>query len=455
MVVLEDFPEAFGREGRRKVVDVVVSGMRGLARAGIPCVVILTDAAHDANGSSSRDRDAAPVVMWPALQASLAREGLQFSHIAFNPLTPTMVRKALEGCAARHGFRVGSPGLQADVVQAIADGCGGDLRQAIHALQFACVGVKPEVAVRSAKPAPRKRTKVGAAGLAGKKEQGADKKWASRDPFLTLIHATGKVLYNKREEAPREALPPNARPPLEATSMAPEAVVGMAGVDSGRLVAFLHENMHEFFDDVGDAAFALRCLSDADVTSAQARNAAFGSGGTSGRAALDGDQLASLVSARGLMFANTHPRRSRFLQIRGPRAWGVEEQVRNAEGQLGSVARCLSAEVRMGLLGQGRAELCAQTFPSLRAMAKGAAAVAARRGGGDTLAHRLALGDVVLQPPDFHTSSGAPFTDHADLFPTGAVELAELAADRVGQPGAAAHHAPVDADDAIQEDLSD
>ena len=479
LVVVEDFPEAFGREARRRVVEVAVAGMRGLERAGIPCVVILTDAAHDASRASASERDGVQAVVWPALQVALESEGARFAHVAFNPLTPTMVRKALELCASRRGFPVGGPGLSADAVQAIADGCGGDLRQAIHTLQFTCMGggdleeqrnataaaAGGKKSKRSRPNAPRGQAGSGAADE--KREAPAPNGWASRDAFLTLIHATGKVLYNKREPGASVREPnsnPNARLPLEAKAMAPEDVVRMVGVDCGRLLAFVHENMHEFFDDIIDASFALRCLSDADMTSTTARLASFGSGGSSGRAAQDGDQLAALVGMRGVMFSNTHPTKGRFLQIRGPQLTGVDEQSRSAERQLGAVEQALRADVQMGTLGQGRTSLCTLTFPFVRAMARGSAAAAVRRIGerGGALAHRLTLGDFVLQPPDFRSANPSTFRGlrtQQDLFPASVVELAELAADQVGRgtlpSDPRAGHFLADAFDTIEEVVSD
>lgn len=123
--------------------------------------------------------------------------------ISFNPFTPLNIAKALRGILEKERRVLAEPDIQA-----IAEQSNGDLFNAISTLQFVCTGVAPAGA---AAPAARgrgrgtKRKAAGgssAAGAAGESGIGRESQvgYALRDRTLTLFHALGKLLYNKRQE---------------------------------------------------------------------------------------------------------------------------------------------------------------------------------------------------------------------------------------------------------------
>ena len=124
-------------------------------------------------------------------------EARRATTIFFNPFTPANTAKALHAILAHE--RRALP--DADVA-AIAEQCGGDLHNAISTLQFVCTGAAV------AAPAPRGRGGVtkgkaaaggataGVGGSGGAGERGVG--YALRDSTLSLFHALGKLLYNKR-----------------------------------------------------------------------------------------------------------------------------------------------------------------------------------------------------------------------------------------------------------------
>jgi hypothetical protein len=89
----------------------------------------------------------------------------------------------------------------------------------------------------------------------------------TRDSSLSLFHALGKVLYNKRLEdkhsAPRSEF---HRPPL---SFDPENVLKQVQSTPADFNMFLHENYLSFFHSLDECASALQYLSDADLIDSQ------------------------------------------------------------------------------------------------------------------------------------------------------------------------------------------
>lgn len=85
-------------------------------------------------------------------------------------------------------------------LQAIGEQANGDLHNAISTLQFVCTGVAPTApppAAAKGKGKARGTKRKTAAGLYGGKGQSAVG-YAGRDSTLSLFHALGKLLYNKR-----------------------------------------------------------------------------------------------------------------------------------------------------------------------------------------------------------------------------------------------------------------
>lgn len=131
-------------------------------------------------------------------------ENQRATTVSLNPFTPLNIAKALRSILERE--RRVLP--ESDIV-ALSEQANGDLHNAIGTLQFVCTGADPVVAA----PAPGKqqkgrgtKRKAPAAGGGdevggqGSKVGGQASKvgYALRDNTLSLFHALGKLLYNKR-----------------------------------------------------------------------------------------------------------------------------------------------------------------------------------------------------------------------------------------------------------------
>ena len=100
----------------------------------------------------------------------------------FNPIAPTLLRKALQALLQTH-FASHPRGMSApsnDVLDTIVESANGDIRSAIMAMQFACVVQLPS-----------KGKKKGAKLVL--------ESVTRREQSLVLFHLMGKVLYNKRQ----------------------------------------------------------------------------------------------------------------------------------------------------------------------------------------------------------------------------------------------------------------
>jgi hypothetical protein len=223
----------------------------------------------------------------------------------------------------------------------------------------------------------------------GSLEQPQKHAYAAKDGSLSLFHALGKLLYNKRsangatggagqqqeEEEQRgagwragqawlqahlhgsgvgrggrqPAVAPHAAPqrapwccrrPMEFD---PEAVLGAARLEAGMVAAFLHENLHNFVEEeaVGDMATCMDYLSQSDVLERGGAGGQRGvGGGVDGAAASDdtgasaglADAAAGSVAARGVCFCNTHPAPRRWLPLSPPTLFMVRSAAaRNRE----------------------------------------------------------------------------------------------------------------------------
>lgn len=103
----------------------------------------------------------------------------------FNPIAPTLMRKALQAMLNNHFSSVASSSTMPpskEVLDLIIDSSNGDIRNAIMALQFSCVMSVPG---KKGKTSNRNSTLVLEATT-------------RREQSLALFHLIGKVLYNKR-----------------------------------------------------------------------------------------------------------------------------------------------------------------------------------------------------------------------------------------------------------------
>jgi cell cycle checkpoint protein len=250
LLLLEDLPLSFGGgEGARARLLAALTSLAAASR--FPAIVCLSDAtgAEAAPGGGDRALSARDAI------ACLEEAGA--AHIPFNAATKAEVAKALLRVAAAE--RVPLPQAAA---AAIAEAARGDVRAAIGALQLRCAGGGGGGG--GADAAGSKKRRKGAAGGAGGGGAGgaggaapakADAAAWARDDTLSLFHALGKLLYNKRlPETPAAPAAPAAAPPGRPAPLAlaprfrrappevtaPEAVLAQAGLTPGAALGFLH-----------------------------------------------------------------------------------------------------------------------------------------------------------------------------------------------------------------------
>lgn len=125
-------------------------------------------------------------------------EAARAASISFNPITALSAAKALRAVLAREGLVLPEAELAA-----ICEQAGGDLRNALNTLQFVCTGQAPADGPRPAsRPRPGTKRKAASDGSAAEAQAAAARArvaFAGRDGMLSLFHALGKLLYNKRK----------------------------------------------------------------------------------------------------------------------------------------------------------------------------------------------------------------------------------------------------------------
>jgi len=100
----------------------------------------------------------------------------------FNPIAPTLMRKALQALLNRHFTAYTSYAKPTkEVLDTVIESSNGDIRSAIMTLQFSCV--------TSSSKASKKK------GVTNKL---AIESVSRREQSLVLYHLMGKLLYNKR-----------------------------------------------------------------------------------------------------------------------------------------------------------------------------------------------------------------------------------------------------------------
>lgn len=313
ILLIDDLPVANGKvayERLNRCLHLLVQS------ALIPTVILITECGKD-DSSDHSPRN------WEELQLSLQRAGA--CKVAFNPITVNSIKKTLSRlCREEHC------NVDTEQVDLIARASGGDIRHAITSLQYFCV--KPHL----------RRSLTFSSGTPTYLKERSDEinrlddgfsLPLGRDETLSLFHALGKFLHNKRETESSISLDHNsfllkerfARLPLKMD--APEKVLCKSHGQARPVADFLHENVLDFLREeaIDDAWVVTSYLSDADFLLASL-------GGMRSRnyeAENIVQSSAASVSVRGVLFGNFHPSPSRWHAIRRPRLWQVEQSLRH------------------------------------------------------------------------------------------------------------------------------
>ncbi|KAJ7449259.1 Rad17 cell cycle checkpoint protein-domain-containing protein [Mycena latifolia] len=195
ILLLEDLPNILHTNTQARFHAALQALVAAPAANPVPVVIIVSDAgmrgeASDerlASGAWGKDRDG--VLDIRTVLSKDLLHGPYVTQIGFNPIAPTLMKKALQSMLTTH-FSSKSSGSapSKEMLDIVVETSNGDIRSAIMALQFSCVVEMP-----------------GAKGR--KKQTGSSTKLVleavtRREQALELFHFMGRVLYNKRKGDP-------------------------------------------------------------------------------------------------------------------------------------------------------------------------------------------------------------------------------------------------------------
>ncbi|KAF6836808.1 cell cycle checkpoint protein rad17 [Colletotrichum plurivorum] len=336
IILVEEFPNTFSRSStaltsfRSTILEYLAANTPSLSAFGrrpadgsiTPVVLVISETLLTTT-SASADSFTAHRLLGPEI---LRHPGTRV--IEFNAIAPTLLAKALELVVlkeARKSGRKRTPGPL--VLKRLGE--IGDIRSAISSLEFMCLKGDQD-ADWGAKVALAKQSKGAKAGIAlTKGEQDTLEMISQREASLGIFHAVGKVVYNKREEAPAaansvERLPSyiahHSRPKPSEVSV--DTLIDETGTDTQTFISALHENYMLSCENVPlfDASTPLdyvdgciEYLSESDLLCPSSdiffggRGAHAGFGRDSGSHVLRQDEIAFQVAVRGMLFSLPSP----------------------------------------------------------------------------------------------------------------------------------------------------
>lgn len=277
----------------------------------IPTAIIITDYGQ---------ADSADYTMrcWEELQLPIQNAGT--CKVAFNPITINSIKKTLSRiCREEHRT------VTAEQIDLIAKASGGDIRHAITSLQYFCLKPNPMLSLSMSNGTPTYPEESCTLNYRISLPFG-------RDETLSLFHALGKFLHNKRETknsiaSDKDAFCLRERFIRSSFKMeAPEKVLCQAHGQARTVTDFLHENVLDFLSEeaIDDAWTVSSYLSDADTLltfrNYEATNVV--------------QSAAASVAVRGVLFGNSHPLSSRWHAVRRPKIWQVEQSLRRNKREM-------------------------------------------------------------------------------------------------------------------------
>ncbi|KAK3147848.1 hypothetical protein QOZ80_3BG0287500 [Eleusine coracana subsp. coracana] len=320
IILIDDIPVTSGSVAFARLAKCLT----GLTRSTqVPTVISLTHYHKSENNDT---------VTWNSndLESLLQEAGAY--KISFNPVTTNSIKKILIRICKEE-----SCGASEEIVHQIATSSGGDIRHAIMSLQYWCLDRRRQSSVLAAS-ATRAGSKSCDSLVPGQGNDSLSRSLSSlfgRDETLTLFHALGKFLHNKREtygdaDIDRDPFPlkENLRRNLLKMDV-PEKILSQAHGKVRTVADFLYENVLDFIDDeaVDDAWTVVSYLSDADCLLAGSTITSYNSENMS-------QLIAASVAARGVLFGNAHVAASRWHTIRSPKIWQTEQSLRSTKDQI-------------------------------------------------------------------------------------------------------------------------
>ncbi|KAK9670638.1 hypothetical protein RND81_13G214700 [Saponaria officinalis] len=310
ILLIEDLPLANGKvaQGRlHRCLQLLVRSVQ------IPTVILITE-------YSGVDYSDVSMRYWEEISSMIVSAGA--CKVAFNPITVNSLKKALSKICVQEQCNTTS-----EQIDSIANSSGGDIRHAIMTLQYFCLRQQRGISVSD-----KCSSESEANGLGPAQQDAAFSLHIGRDQTLSLFHALGKFLHNKREadctmecDGDFKLKEGFSRLPLKMD--VPEKVLSQAYGQARPVAEFLFENVLDFLsqDAIEDAWAVSSYLSDTDcLLSAGPR--AFSRNYEAENVI---QSAAASVAVRGVLYGNAHPSSSRWHSIRRPMLWQVEQSARH------------------------------------------------------------------------------------------------------------------------------
>ncbi|KAL1924265.1 uncharacterized protein VTP21DRAFT_7300 [Calcarisporiella thermophila] len=318
LLLLEDLPNLSNPRIRAEF-HYLLRRFSHNGRSKYPLVIIVSESTMGGDTSGSDKQRERIRDKWTSVRGIIPPEvianGTFYHQINFNPIAPTFILKVLKAIARAEQSQSDSAHLNS-IVQI----SNGDLRSAIHALQFhgvmPIVDSPPSLPLSSKGKTKSKAKKIDMTDFDIPNIEGIG--ICGREQNLDLFHAIGKVLYGKRisdltrennEEGEnwsqnsvnsieKQQHPKNLcefdRSSLKTN---PESLLDQLPVEHSLFRLFLHRNYPAFRTDVEECAAAIEWLSLGDWMVGKARIENTGVM----------DYYASALAARGLMFSRVNP----------------------------------------------------------------------------------------------------------------------------------------------------
>ncbi|KAI1841697.1 hypothetical protein JX265_006246 [Neoarthrinium moseri] len=342
IVMIEEFPNTFTRSSsalqsfRSVVMSYLVANTPSLAAFGQPSakdpitpVVMVISETLLTTTSASADSFTAHRLLGPEITRHPGA-----GVIEFNAIAPTLLAAALELIVqkeARKSGRKRSPGPV--VLKRLGE--IGDIRSAVSSLEFLCLKGDADTdwgsRITFAKPKRSLKSNVALT----KAEEETLELISQREASLGIFHAVGKVMYNKRHEAPMPTTTEEGRAELLPSFMAHHSrskkseiivdnLIDETGTDTHTFISALHENYVLSCAPTGPADLSssvdyinecVEYLSESDLLCPSSDiffgGRGFGSGGFGGRDSashiLRQDEITFHVATRGLLFSLPNP----------------------------------------------------------------------------------------------------------------------------------------------------
>ncbi|KAF8625498.1 hypothetical protein AX15_005346 [Amanita polypyramis BW_CC] len=287
IILLEDLPNVLHVDTQARFHTILRACVEmSPSDPPVPVVIIISDTqtvgeANDERVARGRRRnaDGEGVV---DIRTVLPRDligGPYVTQIRFNPIAPTLLRKALQALLNTHFASNKSAQPSKEIIDIVVESANGDIRSAIMALQFAC-GTRPQ----NGKSRKKKDAKLSTLML---------ESVTRREQSLVLFHLLGKVLYNKRKGDPPSSSasakdkqkeqvqdtlikdPPELPEWLEehdrrASRVDVDSLYAGTPIDSGLFSLYIHQNYTQFATEVEECGGVADWLSWVDSSGGEA-----------------------------------------------------------------------------------------------------------------------------------------------------------------------------------------